>query len=81
MCCGQLKSDSLTDISALSPADLAPLDTAFWQSAQEELSSQGLRVLALCRWWWQIAHAWLIAALVTIGHVLRAHLVFCEDAS
>lgn len=49
MCCGQLKSDSLKDIDAASKSDLAPLDTAFWSQAQEELSSQGLRVLALCR--------------------------------
>lgn len=27
-----------------------PLDPHFWRQAQEELSSQGLRVLALCRW-------------------------------
>ena len=50
MCCGQLKSDSLSDIDAASPADLAPLDKDFWSKAQEELSSQGLRVLALCRY-------------------------------
>lgn len=49
MCCGQLKSDSLSDIDAASSADLAPLDTDFWSKQQEELSSQGLRVLALCR--------------------------------
>jgi hypothetical protein len=49
MCCGQLKSDSLADINNASAADLAPLDTAFWSKQQEDLSSQGLRVLALCR--------------------------------
>eukprot|EP00775_Hariotina_reticulata_P008890 gene8890-9068_t len=49
MCCGQLKSDSLSDIEAVSPKQWAELDLSFWQKAQEELSSQGLRVLALCR--------------------------------
>jgi magnesium-transporting ATPase (P-type) len=28
----------------------APLDLAFWQQRQAQLSSKGLRVLALCRW-------------------------------
>jgi hypothetical protein len=36
-------------LEGLAGAELAPLDVEFWQSAQEELSSQGLRVLALCR--------------------------------
>lgn len=49
MCAGQLKGDSLQDINNATAADLAPLDTAFWCKQQEELSSQGLRVLALCR--------------------------------
>lgn len=49
MCCGQLKSDSLAETNNASAADLAPLDTAFWSKQQEDLSSQGLRVLALCR--------------------------------
>lgn len=49
MCAGQLRSDSLSDLGASCPSDLAPLDKAFWSKAQEELSSQGLRVLALCR--------------------------------
>jgi hypothetical protein len=49
MCCGQLVSDSLTDIEAANPKQWAGLDLGFWQKAQEELSSQGLRVLALCR--------------------------------
>jgi hypothetical protein len=53
MCCGQLKSDSLTEINNASAADLAPLDTAFWSKQQEDLSSQGLRVLALCRCVWE----------------------------
>jgi hypothetical protein len=53
MCCGQLRSDSVADIDAARTADLAPLDTAFWSRQQEELSSQGLRVLALCRYVWQ----------------------------
>ena len=29
---------------------LARLDLHFWQQAQADLSSQGLRVIALCRW-------------------------------
>jgi hypothetical protein len=49
MCCGQLRSDSVADIEAAGTADLQPLDVAFWSKQQEELSSQGLRVLALCR--------------------------------
>ncbi|WIA15444.1 hypothetical protein OEZ85_002091 [Tetradesmus obliquus] len=49
MCCGQLRSDSLADIDAASPDDFAPLDLEFWRKAQEDLSSEGLRVLALCR--------------------------------
>jgi hypothetical protein len=49
MCAGQYKSDSPADILNPSLTNLAPLDTAFWQQAQEELSSHGLRVLALCR--------------------------------
>jgi hypothetical protein len=31
------------------PSTTAPLDPAFWNATQEELSAQGLRVLALCR--------------------------------
>jgi magnesium-transporting ATPase (P-type) len=58
MCCGQLAEDSgaasaATAAAAASggepAAALAPLDVEFWQQCQEELSSQGLRVLALCR--------------------------------
>jgi magnesium-transporting ATPase (P-type) len=49
MCCGQLRSDALADIDAASLADFAPLDLEFWRKAQEDLSSEGLRVLALCR--------------------------------
>lgn len=49
MCAGQLRSDSLDDINNSSLASLAPLDLDFWRTAQEELSSQGLRVLAICK--------------------------------
>lgn len=47
MCIGQLRSDSVAAVDATT--DLAPLDTPYWSKAQEELSSQGLRVLALCK--------------------------------
>lgn len=46
MCAGQLKGDTLADVHTNS---MAPLDTGFWQHAQEQLSSRGLRVLALCK--------------------------------
>ncbi|GBF92410.1 carbonate dehydratase [Raphidocelis subcapitata] len=49
MCKGQLKGDGPEHFAATGPSALAPLDAAFWRQAQEELSSQGLRVLALCR--------------------------------
>lgn len=49
MCAGQLTGDDVGQIAAYSSADLAPLDGEFWRQKQEELSSQGLRVLALCR--------------------------------
>lgn len=39
----------MADINDATAADLAPLDSDFWSKQQEELSSQGLRVLALCR--------------------------------
>jgi magnesium-transporting ATPase (P-type) len=52
MCCGQLAGDGPAQVAARvnAKAKLAPLDTAMWSAAQAELSSQGLRVLALCRW-------------------------------
>ncbi|WIA10648.1 hypothetical protein OEZ85_010828 [Tetradesmus obliquus] len=51
MCSGQLAGNAggSGSAAAAAAADLAPLDVEFWQRAQEELSSQGLRVLALCR--------------------------------
>jgi magnesium-transporting ATPase (P-type) len=49
MCRGQLAGDGGAASVGSACAELAPLDVEFWQSAQEELSSQGLRVLALCR--------------------------------
>jgi magnesium-transporting ATPase (P-type) len=42
MCTRQVVGDSLTGTE--------PFDREFWSKAQAELSSQGLRVLALCRW-------------------------------
>jgi magnesium-transporting ATPase (P-type) len=49
MCRGQLAGDGGAASVGSAGAELAPLDVEFWQRAQEELSSQGLRVLALCR--------------------------------
>ena len=51
MCAGQLTGDSVAELESAGAvgAKLAPLDNAFWTKAQEELSSQGLRVLALCK--------------------------------
>jgi magnesium-transporting ATPase (P-type) len=49
MCRGQLAGDGGAASAGSAGAELAPLDLEFWQRAQEELSSQGLRVLALCR--------------------------------
>ncbi|KAI8475578.1 MAG: cation transporting ATPase [Monoraphidium minutum] len=51
MCGGQLVSDDPQEVEAAgsTAGRVAPLDAAFWTKAQEELSSQGLRVLALCK--------------------------------
>jgi hypothetical protein len=51
MCAGQLSGDSAEELETAggAGAKLAPLDTAFWTKAQEDLSSEGLRVLALCK--------------------------------
>ncbi|KAI8475579.1 MAG: cation transporting ATPase [Monoraphidium minutum] len=51
MCGGQLVSDDPQEVEAagFKAGRVAPLDAAFWTKAQEELSSQGLRVLALCK--------------------------------
>eukprot|EP00882_Tetradesmus_deserticola_P009077 GHRQ01009576.1.p1 GENE.GHRQ01009576.1~~GHRQ01009576.1.p1 ORF type:complete len:554 (+),score=246.57 GHRQ01009576.1:243-1904(+) len=49
MCRGQLAGDGSAASADSAGGELAPLDVEFWQAAQEELSSQGLRVLALCR--------------------------------
>eukprot|EP00879_Flechtneria_rotunda_P004077 GHRR01004322.1.p1 GENE.GHRR01004322.1~~GHRR01004322.1.p1 ORF type:complete len:859 (+),score=261.06 GHRR01004322.1:236-2812(+) len=49
MCKGQLKGDSPQDIDASSDVAMAPMDDAFWREHQDQLSSQGLRILALCR--------------------------------
>ncbi|KAI8475580.1 MAG: calcium transporting ATPase [Monoraphidium minutum] len=51
MCGGQLVSDDPQEVEAAGSkaGRVAPLDAAFWTKAQEELSSQGLRVLALCK--------------------------------
>lgn len=45
-CGGSGRSD---DDSGAAAAALAPLDADFWHEQQAALSSQGLRVLALCR--------------------------------
>lgn len=42
MCSSQIRGDDLA-------SGTAPLDSEFWKHQQAELSSQGLRVLALCR--------------------------------
>lgn len=49
MCASQLKGAGLSQVNAMRSSDLSPVDPQFWLQAQEELSSQGLRVLALCR--------------------------------
>ena len=46
MCVCQLKGDTIQDINGDA---MAHLDADFWRHAQEQLSSRGLRVLALCR--------------------------------
>ena len=46
MCSGQLKGDGIAHMSS----PLAPLEKGVWEHAQEQLSSKGLRVLALCRY-------------------------------
>jgi magnesium-transporting ATPase (P-type) len=52
MCRGQLAGDALAQVTAPvnAKSKLAPLDADFWAKAQADLSSQGLRVLAVCRW-------------------------------
>ncbi|KAF8062005.1 calcium-transporting ATPase 1 [Scenedesmus sp. PABB004] len=47
MCCSQLADDGLATVAGAGGS--VPLTLPFWTAAQEELSSQGLRVLALCR--------------------------------
>jgi magnesium-transporting ATPase (P-type) len=47
MCCAQLADDSLQTITGTQGN--VPFTEGFWIQAQEQLSSQGLRVLALCR--------------------------------
>lgn len=49
MCVGQLRGDAPDQLSAAGRDGWDALDAKFWRHAQEELSSQGLRVLALCR--------------------------------
>jgi magnesium-transporting ATPase (P-type) len=48
LCSSQLADDSLATITAAG-GNTAPLNERMWLTAQEHLSSQGLRVLALCR--------------------------------
>lgn len=47
MCSSQLANDEVGTVSGTTGT--APLRLEYWLKAQEELSSQGLRVLALCR--------------------------------
>ena len=46
MCSGQLRGDAAAHMAN----PLVALDKGAWEHAQEELSSKGLRVLAICRW-------------------------------
>jgi magnesium-transporting ATPase (P-type) len=48
LCCSQFADDELSTITA-SSGNTVPLQENAWLTAQEQLSSQGLRVLALCR--------------------------------
>lgn len=48
LCCSQLADDNLETINGTQ--SLVAFQEGFWVQAQEQLSSQGLRVLALCRW-------------------------------
>lgn len=47
LCKSQLADDGLAAVNEVDGT--APLQAGFWQTAQEQLSSQGLRVLAICR--------------------------------
>ncbi|KIY95681.1 ATPase, P-type (transporting), HAD superfamily, subfamily IC [Monoraphidium neglectum] len=52
MCSAQLRGDGAAEVEGAGlegSAATAPLEEGMWVRAQEELSSQGLRVLALCR--------------------------------
>jgi magnesium-transporting ATPase (P-type) len=52
MCSAQLRGDGAAEVEGAGlegSAATAPLEEGMWVKAQEELSSQGLRVLALCR--------------------------------
>lgn len=49
LCCSQLVDDSLEAITDPKPHHSVAFQEGFWVQAQEQLSSQGLRVLALCR--------------------------------
>jgi magnesium-transporting ATPase (P-type) len=51
LCGSQLADDELETIrGGHGGAGMVPLQPKFWEAAQEQLSSQGLRVLAICRW-------------------------------
>eukprot|EP00878_Enallax_costatus_P000946 GHUV01001076.1.p1 GENE.GHUV01001076.1~~GHUV01001076.1.p1 ORF type:complete len:1052 (+),score=317.95 GHUV01001076.1:265-3420(+) len=47
LCKRQLADDAVATVNQMDGT--APLQPNFWQTAQEQLSSQGLRVLAICR--------------------------------
>lgn len=47
LCCSQLADDNLETITGTKGS--VAFEEGFWLQAQEQLSSQGLRVLALCR--------------------------------
>jgi magnesium-transporting ATPase (P-type) len=50
LCNSQLADDDLETIKGgHGSSGVVPLQPGFWQTAQEQLSSQGLRVLAICR--------------------------------
>jgi magnesium-transporting ATPase (P-type) len=51
LCDSQLADDELETVrGGHGGSGVVPLQPEFWQTAQEQLSSQGLRVLAICRW-------------------------------
>jgi magnesium-transporting ATPase (P-type) len=49
LCNSQLVDDSMATLTAAG-GNTTSFNEGMWIKAQEQLSSQGLRVLALCRW-------------------------------